>query len=109
MAKSLTCPHCGSEEVTVSHVQLFMVNTCDHYCHSVKTQDADSESECLDCGWKGYRGNLVELEMFYIPEELKPEAVIEEDEAPEVDESEPQKSKLGEVYQLGRHRLVCLS
>ena len=32
---------------------------------------------------------------------------IEEDEAPEVDESEPAKSKLGEVYQLGRHRLMC--
>ena len=42
-----------------------------------------------------------------VPEELKPEAVIEEDEAPEVDESEPPKSKLGEVYQLGRHRLMC--
>lgn len=31
----------------------------------------------------------------------------EEDEAPEVDESEPPKSKLGEVYQLGRHRVMC--
>lgn len=36
----------------------------------------------------------------------KPEEV-EEDEAPEVDESEPAKSKLGEVYQLGNHRLMC--
>lgn len=35
-----------------------------------------------------------------------PEEVVE-DEAPEVDESEPPKSKLGEVYQLGRHRLFC--
>lgn len=31
---------------------------------------------------------------------------IEEDEAPEVS-SEPPVSKLGEVYQLGRHRLMC--
>ncbi len=31
---------------------------------------------------------------------------IEEDEAPEAS-SEPPKSKLGEVYQLGRHRLMC--
>lgn len=38
------------------------------------------------------------------PEE--PEEVVE-DEAPEVDESEPAKSKLGEVYQLGKHRLMC--
>lgn len=32
---------------------------------------------------------------------------VVEDEAPEVDESEPPKSKLGGVYQLGRHRLMC--
>lgn len=36
----------------------------------------------------------------------EPEEVVE-DEAPEVDESEPPKSKLGEVYQLGRHRVFC--
>ena len=32
---------------------------------------------------------------------------VEEDEAPEVDESEPAKSELGKVYQLGEHRLMC--
>lgn len=32
---------------------------------------------------------------------------VEEDEAPEVDESEPAKSELGKVYQLGNHRLMC--
>ena len=31
---------------------------------------------------------------------------VEEDEVPEVAESEPE-SKLGEIYQLGRHRLMC--
>lgn len=36
----------------------------------------------------------------------EPEEVVE-DEAPEVDESEPPKSKLGGVYRLGRHRLMC--
>lgn len=35
------------------------------------------------------------------------ETEVEEDEAPEVDESEPAKSKLGEIYQLGAHRLMC--
>lgn len=35
------------------------------------------------------------------------EVEVEEDEAPEVDESEPPKSKLGEIYQLGRHRVMC--
>lgn len=32
---------------------------------------------------------------------------ITEDESPEVDESQPAESKLGEVYQLGNHRLMC--
>ena len=30
-----------------------------------------------------------------------------EDEAPELNESEPAKSELGKVYQLGEHRLMC--
>ena len=38
---------------------------------------------------------------------LKQEDEVVEDEAPEVDESEPPKSKLGEVYQLGRHKIIC--
>lgn len=35
------------------------------------------------------------------------EAEIVEDEAPEVNESEPAVSELGGVYKLGRHRLMC--
>ena len=35
------------------------------------------------------------------------DAEVEEDEAPEVDETSEPISKLGEVYQLGRHRLMC--
>lgn len=38
--------------------------------------------------------------------DLQIEKEVIEDEPPEVDESEP-ISKLGEVYQLGRHRLMC--
>lgn len=38
---------------------------------------------------------------------LQQEPEVEEDEAPEVDDKEPPKSKLGEVYQLGRHRVMC--
>ena len=30
-----------------------------------------------------------------------------EDEAPEINEEEPPKTKLGEIYQLGNHRLMC--
>ena len=40
-------------------------------------------------------------------DEPEPEVEVVEDEAPEVDESEPPKSKLGEMYQLGRHRILC--
>lgn len=32
---------------------------------------------------------------------------LEEDELPELDETKPPESKLGEIYQLGRHRLMC--
>lgn len=41
-----------------------------------------------------------------LPEDIKPEGEVEEDEAPEVS-SEPPVSKLGEIYQLGRHRVMC--
>ena len=53
------CPQCGSLEVTVTHEQKFMVNSGEHYCHSVKTQDADSTATCLDCQWTGRRDQLV--------------------------------------------------
>lgn len=56
----LTCPECGSENVTLAHIQMFMANTLDHYCHSTKVQDPDSPSKCLDCGWDGQRDQLKE-------------------------------------------------
>ena len=46
------------------------------------------------------------LEWGFDEKDLKIEQDIEEDEAPEVSD-EPAVSKLGEVYQLGRHRLMC--
>lgn len=49
----LTCPECDSDRVTTEHHQMFMVNTSEHYCHSVKTHDADSPATCLACWWKG--------------------------------------------------------
>ena len=42
-----------------------------------------------------------------LPDDWLKQDEVEEDEAPEVDESEPPKSKLGEIYQLGRHRIMC--
>ena len=54
----LTCPECGSDRVTTAHIQTFMVNTGEHFCHSVKTHDSDSPATCLACCWKGERGDL---------------------------------------------------
>lgn len=59
MKELLKCPECGSQEVTVTHEQRFMVNTGDHYCHSIKTQDPDSKATCLACHWKGRRDQLM--------------------------------------------------
>jgi DNA modification methylase len=42
-----------------------------------------------------------------LPGDFGEQEEIEEDEAPEVDDSEPPISKLGEVYKLGRHRVMC--
>ena len=52
------CPECGSPEVTVTAEQMFMVNTGDHYCHSVKTQDSNAQATCLECRWAGQRDQL---------------------------------------------------
>lgn len=55
---TLTCPECSSEEVAVTAEQMFMVNSGDHYCHSVKTQDSDAKATCLSCRWTGKRHQL---------------------------------------------------
>jgi hypothetical protein len=55
------CPECDSKQVTTEHHQMFMVNTSEHYCHSMKTQDSDSPATCLDCRWTGQRHQLKEL------------------------------------------------
>lgn len=54
------CPECDSKHVTTEHHQMFMVNTSEHYCHSMKTQDMDSPATCLACRWKGQRHQLLE-------------------------------------------------
>jgi hypothetical protein len=58
MDEILHCPSCDSTEVAVTAEQMFMVNTGDHYCHSVKTQDDDAKAVCLACRWTGERRQL---------------------------------------------------
>ena len=60
MDETLVCPECGSDQVTVTAEQSFMVNTGEHYCHSVKTHDDEAKARCLACQWTGHRGALVE-------------------------------------------------
>lgn len=60
METLLRCPECDSPEVTVTAEQAFMVNTGEHFCHSVKTHDANATAKCLDCDWVGQRSQLKE-------------------------------------------------
>ena len=60
--KLLLCPTCGSDRVIVGAVQSFMINTNEHYCHSIKTHDNDAKCNCLDCDWGGQRDQLQEGE-----------------------------------------------
>ncbi len=60
MGTLLVCPKCGSTEVAVTAEEMFMVNTGDHYCHSVKTHDHNAKADCLGCRWEGQRAHLLE-------------------------------------------------
>ena len=52
------CPECSSLNVATTAEQMFMFNTGEHYCHSVKTFDNDAKATCLDCRWTGRRDQL---------------------------------------------------
>lgn len=54
----LTCPRCSSNKVVVREEALFMANSGEHYCHSVKAHDSHAAAACLDCDWDGYRSDL---------------------------------------------------
>jgi len=56
--QELRCPSCGSNRVTVAEETMFMVNTMEHWCHSVKAHDADAKADCLACRWQGIRAQL---------------------------------------------------
>ncbi len=49
----LRCLQCFSDRVAVTAEQMFMVNTGEHWCHSVKTHDSNAKVTCLDCDWQG--------------------------------------------------------
>jgi len=53
------CPECDSAEVAVTEETKWMVNTGDHYCHSIKAHDSDAKVTCLKCKWEGQRQQLI--------------------------------------------------
>lgn len=59
MSTKLTCPECGSKKVATAAEDLFMVNSGEHYCHSVKAHDSNARAVCLKCRWEGKRSDLV--------------------------------------------------
>ncbi len=61
--QTFRCPECESDRVTLKQEQMFMANTSEHYCYSVKTQDSDAKSRCLDCDWRGTRDDLHKLDI----------------------------------------------
>lgn len=54
----LCCPKCGSTEVVTTEETCFMVNSGEHYCHSVKAHDSDAKALCVSCSWTGVRHQL---------------------------------------------------
>lgn len=72
---------------------------------------ADNATAAADLAWD--QDNMAE---YFTPEQVGEwidgldwgeKQEIEEDEAPEVDDSQPADSELGKVYKLGEHRLMC--
>jgi transcription elongation factor Elf1 len=59
MDAKFKCPECGSFKVVSTAEQMFMVNTGEHYCHSVKAHDDDAKAKCLECDWVGQNWQLV--------------------------------------------------
>lgn len=72
---------------------------------------ADNATAKADLEWD--EGNLKsefneeELKGWGVDLDWEEETEATEDEAPEVNESEPADSELGKLYQLGNHRLMC--
>ncbi len=50
--------HAGYFYNAVAAEQKWLVNTNEHWCHSIKTHDNDAKATCLDCEWEGQRQQL---------------------------------------------------
>jgi DNA modification methylase len=72
---------------------------------------ADNATAAVDLDWddEAIKSEFTEEETkgWGVDLDWKDVEEITEDEAPEVNESEPANSEIGRVYQLGEHRLMC--
>lgn len=66
-------------------------------------ENGDWDWDALANGWDA---SMLDSWGVDLPTDLKPQLEIIEDEAPEPETDKPAKSKLGEIYQLGEHRLM---
>lgn len=102
----------GVDEVWVSVVNANTEEDRIEYALSdndrVGKYEADDLSDLIgnfpEVNWSDYAIDLQEPEL--VSDLIDRFQSVEEDEAPEVSD-EPAVSKLGEIYQLGRHRLMC--
>jgi ADP-ribose pyrophosphatase YjhB (NUDIX family) len=51
----LFCPNCNSTDLLVYEKTAYVLNTLEHWCHSVKAHDNEAECYCRDCDWEGNR------------------------------------------------------
>ena len=96
-----TVPCIKADDLTPEQVKAFRI--ADNKTAELSTWDFEalnvelSEIEDIDMSAFGF-----DIEIDDIEEDTE----VKEDEAPEVKDEEP-KAKMGDIYQLGRHRLMC--
>lgn len=71
-----------------------------------KTNESDWDFDLLAEELPGIDLSAFDFE-WGLPDSTEQETAVVEDDPPEVNETEPPRSKLGDIWQLGRHRLMC--
>lgn len=101
----LACKELGIKEVPIIRLDYLSEEQANEYMlvHNKLTMNSDFDIEKLELALEEIDFDMGEYG-FEIPE-IEEEKEVEEVEVPEVPE-EP-KSKLGDIYQLGNHRLMC--
>lgn len=76
--------------------------------HNKLTMNSGFDEELLELELEELQGLGVDVIGFEFEDDEDEEATeVEQDEIPEVDEQSPPITQLGDIWQLGRHRLMC--